>query len=211
MTVSKIFYRFIESPDGDDSIKEVAAPEDSVMFSHLLEPIEKGNYKVEYWALDDSGKESDKKYAILKVGANVSPKPYKGGLFTPNEIGDGVTQVFFKNCNITLEFNRDVTGLGVFFDWASLNLQDIVVEQDRLEIPANSWLYKQMVEAKSSFSAKFYSSCKKKLVVKKQGGEFVAMKNGLVNPLVADMISDLAVDGRTTSFRVLKPAIFLMR
>lgn len=209
MTINKLCYRYLESPNNDFDVKEVYPEPNTMVFKRVLEPSVNGCYKIEYWAVDDTGKESDRKISEINVRDYIEPKPVPGGVFLTPVNSQEMKNLVFSKCNVVLKFNKLADGLGYSFDWSLLDLSDLVVEQNKLEIPTSSWLYKYMLSHNSSFVVEFFLGRGKKMVATYKGCDYeLVNESGEIQnlPINIQKIVDMVqwINGRL-KLRVLKP------
>ena len=208
MTIYKICYRFLSSPIEDTEIHEVVAPEGSQTFEHAIEPVVEGNYLVEYWAVDDTGKESEKQSSRLVVKPFSQPQSCKGGTFVSDVASGNAMEVQFNQANVSLRFARTADGMGYAFDWSDLDLRGLQLEQNRLGIPAGTWLYQHMLRNRASFMASF-SGAKKQLFVVSGSQEYLVSESSPA--LVSKLVDKVYFENGKLSFRVLRPATFIWK
>ena len=216
MAVYKICYKYLESPMNDGEVKEVVAGVGDFVFNCVLEPSMRGRYKIEYWAVDDTGKESDHLITDLDVKPFVAPKPVVGGMFMGQVLPESMEARLNKG-NVTLLFSRLADGFGFAFDWSQMDLSGVVIEQSSLQFSANSWLGSYILQHKASFVADFFVGKGKQLFITYNGCEYLAINSVGVSqleklPTSARKIIDNVqwIDGRLRC-RVLKPATFIWK
>lgn len=209
MTIYKICYRYLSAPFHEsDEVHEILAPEGSMTFEHAIEPEAHGEYLVEYWTVDDSGKESAKQQTRLFVRQFEQPRPCAGGMFVSPVASSNVMDVQFNKANVCLKFSRAAEGLGYTFDWSDLDLRGLQIEQNQLSVPAGTWLHQFMLQNHASFDASF-AGAKKSLYVQHNGQEYLVTDNA--PSLVKQLVDKVEFKNGKLSFRVLRPATFIWK
>lgn len=209
MSVYKLCYKFLSSPNNDTATYEIEAPEGAKAMRHQIEFGIEGEYEVEYWAIDDAGNVSEKKTRKVMARQYKAPKPPIGGVLCPKNVTEDLKEFCVTKANVSIFFDKKVDGFGFAFDWSLLDLSGLKISQNVLDFDASSWLYKYLIEHNMQLKVEMVVMKGKKLFVTINNCDYSVFEDAA--HLVSKYVANYRFENGRLAFDLLKPAKFEWR
>lgn len=131
-----------------------AADESESHFSHKVYFRQAGEYKIEYWFVNDNGIETEHKEAQFIV--QIPEKILQNGFQFVEQFREDAELLTLKHGRVLLTFKRANAGMGKQFQWTELDLSGIRISESAqscaISIQTGTWISKKLNNEKCFFS-----------------------------------------------------------